>query len=97
MGNFVLGAVIEGGRSEARDSVSGFSTTPASYTMSSEADYQANARLRAGYTQGGGALFYVKIGRASCRARVCHDVLLPRVAVSLKHKSSKINFLPYIY
>lgn len=45
MGNFVLGAVIEGGRSHARDSVSGFSTTPASYTMSREADYQAGARL----------------------------------------------------
>src|SRR3546814_1096733 len=40
--NFVLGAVVEGGHSVARDSVSGFSTTPASYTMSREADYQAN-------------------------------------------------------
>lgn len=64
MGNFVLGALIEGGRSEARDSVSGFSTTPASYTMSREADYQASARLRAGYTPGGGALFYVTGGGA---------------------------------
>lgn len=64
MGNFVLGAVIEGGRSEARDSVSGFSTTPARYTMSREADYQAGARLRAGYTPGGGALFYVTGGGA---------------------------------
>ncbi len=67
MGNFVLGAVIEGGRSEARDRVSGFSTTPASYTMSREADYQANARLRAGYTPGGGALFYVTGGGAYAR------------------------------
>lgn len=67
MGNFVLGAVIEGGRSHARDSVSGFSTTPASYTMSREADYQAGARLRAGYTPGGGALFYVKGGGAYAR------------------------------
>lgn len=67
MGNFVLGAVIEGGRSVARDSVSGFSTTPASYTMSREADYQANARLRAGYTPGGGALFYVTGGGAYAR------------------------------
>lgn len=64
MGNFVLGAVIEGGRSEARDSVSGFSTTPANYVMSREADWQANARLRAGYTPGGGALFYVTGGGA---------------------------------
>jgi len=64
MGNFVLGAVIEGGRSEARDSVTAFSTTPASYTFSREADYQAGARLRAGYTPGGGALFYVTGGGA---------------------------------
>lgn len=64
MGNFVVGALIEGGRSEARDSVSGFSTTPASYTMSREADYQASARLRLGYTPGGGALFYVTGGGA---------------------------------
>lgn len=64
MGNFVLGALVEGGRSVARDSVSGFSTTPASYTMSREADYQASARLRAGYTPGGGALFYVTGGPA---------------------------------
>ena len=67
MGNFVLGAVVEGGHSVARDSVSGFSTTPASYTMSREADYQANARLRAGYTPGGGALFYVTGGGAYAR------------------------------
>ncbi|MDO9369140.1 MAG: outer membrane beta-barrel protein [Sphingopyxis sp.] len=64
MGNFVVGLVLEGGRSEARDSVSGFSTTPASYTMSREADYQGSARLRAGYTPGGGALFYVTGGGA---------------------------------
>lgn len=64
MGNFVLGALVEGGHSVARDSVSGFSTTPASYTMSREADWQASARLRAGYTPGGGALFYVTGGGA---------------------------------
>jgi outer membrane immunogenic protein len=64
MGNIVVGALIEGGHSVARDSVSGFSTTPASYTMTREADYQASARLRAGYTPGGGALFYVTGGGA---------------------------------
>ncbi|MDK2760517.1 MAG: outer membrane beta-barrel protein [Sphingopyxis sp.] len=64
MGNFVVGALIEGGKSHASDSVSGFSTTPASYTMSREADYQGSARLRAGYTPGGGALFYVTGGGA---------------------------------
>ncbi|MFC0104333.1 outer membrane protein [Sphingopyxis terrae] len=67
MGNFVVGALIEGGHSVARDSVTGFSTTPASYTMSREADWQASARLRAGYTPGGGALFYVTGGPAYAR------------------------------
>ncbi len=67
MGNFVVGALLEGGHSEARDSVSGFSTTPASYTMSREADYQGSLRVRAGYTPGGGALFYVTGGPAYAR------------------------------
>ena len=67
MGNFVVGALIEGSHSVARDSVSGFSTTPAAYTLSREADYQASARLRAGYTPGGGALFYVTGGPAYAR------------------------------
>lgn len=67
MGNIVIGALVEGGRSEARDSVSGFSTTPAAYTLSREADWQASARLRAGYTPGGGALFYVTGGPAYAR------------------------------
>src|SRR3546814_19706343 len=62
LGNFVLGAVVEGGHSVARDSVSGVSTTPASYPMSSEAAYPANARLRAGYPPGGGAPFPVPGG-----------------------------------
>lgn len=66
MGNFVLGALVEGGRSVARDSVSGFTGTD-SYTMSREADYQASARLRAGYTPGGGALFYLTGGPAYAR------------------------------
>lgn len=67
MGNIVVGALLEGGRSVARDSVSGFSTTPARYTMSREADYQGSLRLRAGYTPGGGALFYVTGGPAYAR------------------------------
>lgn len=67
MGNFVVGALLEGGHSNARDSVSGFSTTPASYTMSREADYQGSLRVRAGYTPGGGALFYLTGGPAYSR------------------------------
>ncbi len=64
MGNFVVGALVEGGRSELRDSVTGFSTTPASYTINREVDYAINARLRAGYTPNGGILFYATGGGA---------------------------------
>lgn len=64
MGNFVVGALIEGGRSESTDSVTAFSSTPASYTMTRETDYEVSARLRAGYTPNGGVLFYVTGGGA---------------------------------
>ncbi len=57
-GNFVVGALIEGGKSWATDSATGFSTTPASYTFTREVDYEAAARLRVGYTPNGGVLFY---------------------------------------
>lgn len=69
MGNFVVGAVIEGGRSEAADAVSGFSTTPASYTIVREAMWNAGARLRAGYTPGGGVLFYATGGGAYAKLK----------------------------
>ena len=62
-GNFVYGVVVEGGTSEARDSVSAFSTTPAFYTMTREIDYTLGARLRAGYAAGS-ALFYATGGVA---------------------------------
>lgn len=58
MGNFVVGALVEGSRSEAKDSVTAFSITPANYTLTRELDYAISARLRAGYTPGGGILFY---------------------------------------
>lgn len=67
MGNFVVGGLIEGARSEAKDAVSGFSTTPASYTLQREMDWSASARLRAGYTPGGGALFYATGGGSYAR------------------------------
>jgi outer membrane immunogenic protein len=67
MGNFVVGIVLECGRSEATDSVSGFSTTPARYTLTREQEYSAQARLRAGYTPGGGVLFYATGGGAYAR------------------------------
>ncbi|AQR73863.1 outer membrane protein [Sphingomonas sp. LM7] len=57
-GNFVIGAVGEIGRNELRDSVTAYSTTPASYTMTREIDWNAGLRLRAGYALGGRTLIY---------------------------------------
>lgn len=62
-GNIVYGVVLEGGTSKATDSVTAFSTTPASYTFTRELDYTLGARGRLGYAPGG-ALFYVTGGAA---------------------------------
>lgn len=48
-GPIVVGVVGEFGNSEIRDSVSAFSTTPASYTINRDILYTGNARVRAGY------------------------------------------------
>jgi len=50
IGNFVVGAVLEGGKSYGSNYVTGFSTTPASYTLTRRLDWEAAARLRAGYS-----------------------------------------------
>jgi outer membrane immunogenic protein len=71
MGNFVLGGLIEASRSESTDGVSGFSTTPASYSIGRQLDYAVSARARAGYTPGGGALFYVTGGGSY--AKIDHE------------------------
>ena len=65
-GNIVAGAVVEGGKSNIRDSVSAFSTTPASYTMTREIDVNASARLRLGYAANR-TLFYATGGAAYAR------------------------------
>ena len=67
-GNFVYGVVVEGGTSDARDSVTAFSTTPAFYTLSREIDYSLGARLRLGYAAGG-ALFYATGGGAYAKIK----------------------------
>ncbi len=64
MGNVVIGAVGEFGKSNLRDSVTAFSGTPASYTMSRELDWNAALRLRAGYVAGDSTLFYATGGGA---------------------------------
>ncbi|MEJ7927773.1 outer membrane beta-barrel protein [Sphingobium sp. AN641] len=49
MGNVVIGAVVEGGQSYGSNYVTGFSSTPANYTFSRRLDWEAAARLRAGF------------------------------------------------
>ncbi len=60
-GNLVIGFMVDAGRSESTDSVTGFSTTPASYTFTRQLDYAIGARGRIGYTPGG-VLFYATSG-----------------------------------
>ncbi len=62
-GNIVYGFLLEGGKSESRDSVTAFSTTPAAYTFTRKLDYSVQARARVGYAARG-ALFYATGGAA---------------------------------
>lgn len=71
-GNVVVGAVGEFGKSELTDSVSAFSTTPASYTMTRRIGWEAGLRGRIGYAAGGKTLFYGTGGAAY--ARVGHRI-----------------------
>ncbi|MES2987144.1 MAG: outer membrane beta-barrel protein [Pseudomonadota bacterium] len=62
LGSFVIGVVGEFGKSEARDSVSAFSTTPASYTMTRQIKWEGSFRARAGYVFGSKTLGYLTAG-----------------------------------
>lgn len=66
-GHWVVGAVAEIGRSDARDSVSAFSTTPASYTMTRKVDLEGSLRVRAGYIAAEKTLIYATAGPARAR------------------------------
>ena len=56
-GNIVVGVLGEYGRANVTDSVSAFSTTPASYTMTRRLRDNASVRLRAGYSFGGTLIY----------------------------------------
>lgn len=60
-GKLVVGVVGEFGKSEIKDFVAGFSTTPASYTLERSLRWEASARLRAGVALGSG-MFYATGG-----------------------------------
>lgn len=64
-GMFVAGLLAEATKSESRDFVTGFSTTPASYTVSRGLDHSFALRGRLGFSPGDGrGLFYVTGGVA---------------------------------
>lgn len=66
-GNIVGGALIEAGTSDATDSTTAFSSTPAGYSFTRGVDYAISARARLGYTPGGGVLFYATGGGSYAR------------------------------
>lgn len=64
-GPLVAGIVAEAAKSESRDFVSAFSTTPARYTIERQLDYSFALRGRLGFSPGDGrGLFYVTGGVA---------------------------------
>lgn len=67
-GRLVIGAIGEFGKTDIVDYVSAFSTTPASYTMSREVDWEGSARLRAGYAMQNG-MFYATGGAGYARIK----------------------------
>lgn len=60
--HLVAGVLVEGSTTNAKDSTSAFSTTPARYTFTRGIDYAISARGRFGYTPDGSGLFYVTGG-----------------------------------
>lgn len=66
-GNFVVGALVEVAKNDSVDGVTAFSTTPAFYEFTRGMDFAVSARARAGFTPGGGALFYVTGGGSYAR------------------------------
>ncbi|HEX8554963.1 MAG TPA: hypothetical protein VF695_09670 [Sphingomonas sp.] len=66
VGNIVFGAVGEFGRSEINDSVTAFSTTPASYTLYRDIEWEGSVRGRLGYAANT-TLFYGTFGAGYAR------------------------------
>jgi outer membrane immunogenic protein len=89
-GNVVVGAVAEIGKSELSDSVSAFSTTPASYTMIRRIDWDAGLRARVGYAAGGKTLFYATGGGAY--ARIDHSIQTTNTANTFTVRDKRDNW-----
>jgi len=68
-GNLVAGVVAEAGKAYISDSVTEFSTTPASYTMTRRIDWNGNLRARLGYTTNSGIMPYITGGLAYAKVK----------------------------
>lgn len=68
-GSIVAGLVAEAGKTYINDSVTEFSTTPASYTMTRRIDWNGNLRARLGYTTPGGIMPYITGGLAYAKVK----------------------------
>ncbi len=66
-GNIVMGVLVEGSKSNATDSTTAFSTTPASYSFTRGLDYAISARARIGFAPGHRGLMYITGGPSYAR------------------------------
>ncbi|TKD52229.1 outer membrane protein [Sphingomonas baiyangensis] len=92
-GNFVIGAMGEFGRSQVRDSVTAYSSTPAFYTFNREFDWNASIRGRVGYAAGGRTLFYAAGGPAY--AQIDNSFETSNTANSFESNGGKSNSWGY--
>lgn len=68
MGNLVFGGLVEFGRADIRDSVTGFTITPASYTMTRSINHNGRLAVRGGYAAGR-TLIYATGGLSYARVK----------------------------
>ena len=61
-GDFVMGVLVEGSKSDSTESTTAFSTTPAGYSFTRGIDYAVSARARIGFAPGHRGLLYVTGG-----------------------------------
>jgi outer membrane immunogenic protein len=91
--NIVVGVLGEFGKSEAEDYVTGYSTTPASYTLGRTFDWNASIRGRVGYAAGGKTLFYAAGGPAYARINNTFDTT--NTANAFQTRNRKFNSWGY--
>ena len=91
-GHIVYGAVAEFGDTEITDSVSGFSTTPASYVLSRNISWEGSVRGRAGYAANN-TLFYGTFGSGYARINRRFATTNTANSFALSGKRNQLGFL----